>query len=136
MKTIFEVNKAENSLMNNQTTLTACYKLNERKEIVRHFFYSNISENHSYDSKTKQWIKRIFSKAIGRIVSVSPKDVEGFHLKFILHRVKGATSSGDLKIHELFKIFSISRTNCCGIFSVQIKLTHNSCTIYTLKRLF
>ena len=54
-----------------------------------------------YDSKTKQWINFcIFSKAIGRIVSLSPKDVECFYLKLILHRVKGATCFEDSKIHK------------------------------------
>ena len=48
-----------------------------------------------------KWIKRcLFPEAIGRIVSVSLKDVESFYLKLILHRVKGATCFEDLKIHE------------------------------------
>ena len=36
---------------------------------------------------------------MGRIVSVSPKDIECFYLKLILHHVKGATCFEDLKIH-------------------------------------
>ena len=52
--------------MNNETSLTAWYKHNERDKIARQSIYGKIPENYSYDSKTKQWIKRyIFSKAIG-----------------------------------------------------------------------
>ena len=86
---IFEENKEENALMNNETTLTAWFKLNKKDENARQFIHGNIPKNYLFDLKTKKWIKRrIFSKAIGRIVSVSSKDVEIFHSKLILHRVR------------------------------------------------
>ena len=82
--------------MNNETSLTAWYKHNERDKIARQSIYGKIPENYSYDSKTKQWIKRyIFSKAIGWIVSLSLKSVECFHLKLISHHVKGAACFED-----------------------------------------
>ena len=47
------------------------------------------------------WVKRRnFSKAIARVVNVSPKDVERFHLKLILHRMKEAKCFNDLKTFE------------------------------------
>ena len=98
---VFEENKEENALMNNETTLIVCLKLNKKDENARQFIYGNIPKYYLFDLKTKKWIKRrIFSKAIGRIVNVSPKDVERFHLKLILNRVKGATCFEDLRIHE------------------------------------
>ena len=88
--------------MNNETTLMAWYKLNKKDESARQFAYGNIPENYSYDSKTKQWITRyIFSKKIGRILSVSPKDIERFHLKLIIHRVSKIEKS----MNMLFTIF-------------------------------
>ena len=87
--------------MNNEKILIAWFKLYEKDENARQFIYGNIPKNYLFDLKTKKWMKcRIFSKAIGRMVSVSPKDVERFHLKLILHRVKGATCFEDLRIHE------------------------------------
>ena len=97
---IFEQNKQENVLMNNETTLTAWDKLNEKDEIARQFIFDNLPDSYSYDSKTKQRIKRIFFQAIGQIVSVSPRDVGHFYTKLILHPVKGATCLEDLRIHE------------------------------------
>ena len=39
--------------MNDETTLTAWYKLNKKDEIAMQFIYGNIPEHYSYDSKTK-----------------------------------------------------------------------------------
>ena len=65
------------------------------------FFYINIPNYFLFDLIRKIWVKfRNFSKAIGRVVSVSPKDVERFHLKLILHRIKEATCFNDLKSYE------------------------------------
>ena len=85
----------------NETTLTAWFNLNKTNEYARQFLYINIPNYFLFDLIRKIWVKRRnFCKAIGRVVSVSLKHVERFHLKFILHRIKGATCFNDLKSYE------------------------------------
>ena len=80
---------------------TAWFNLNETNECARQFVYINIPNYFLFDLIRKIWIKRRnFSKAIGRVVSVSRKDVERFHSKLILRRIKGATCFNDLKFYE------------------------------------
>ncbi|KAG8174762.1 hypothetical protein JTE90_026662 [Oedothorax gibbosus] len=47
------------------------------------------------------------AKVVGRLVSVSPRDSERFHLKLIINRIPGATSYEDLRTHDnvLHKMF-------------------------------
>ena len=85
----------------NETTLTAWFNLNKTNEYARQFLYISIPNYFLFDLIRKIWVKRRnFSKAIGRVVSVSPKDVERLHLKWILHRIKGVTCFNDLKSYE------------------------------------
>jgi hypothetical protein len=101
----FEENQAENALRRESvacTTLTAYFDLNDSDSSAHEYLYQDIP-NH-YIFKNKEWVKRAeFShhgeKAIGRIISVSPKDVELYHLRLVLLSVKGldATSFENLK---------------------------------------
>ena len=85
----------------NKTTLTAWFNLNKTNEYARQFLYINIPNYFLFDLIRKKWFKRRnFSKAIGRVVRVSSKDVAGFHLELILHRIKRATCFNDLKSYE------------------------------------
>ena len=101
---VFQENKEQNVLKEktkNKTTLTAWLNLNKTNEYARQFLHINIPNYFLFDLIRKIWVKRRnVSKAIGRVVSVSPKDVERFHLILILHRIKGATCFNDLKSYE------------------------------------
>jgi hypothetical protein len=101
----FEENQAENALRRESvacTTLTAYFDLNDSDSSAHQYLYQDIP-NH-YVFKNKEWVKRAElshhrEKAIGRIISVSPKDVELYHLRLVLLSVKGpdATSFENLK---------------------------------------
>lgn len=86
-------------------------KLNKINKNARKFMYVDIPKHYVFALKQKQWKMRcVFNKVLGRVVSVSPKDVERFHLKLILHRVKGATSFDDLKTYKNITYSSFKET--------------------------
>jgi hypothetical protein len=101
----FKKNEAEATLRRESvacTTLTAYFDFNVSDSSAYQYLYQDIP-NH-YVLKNKKWVKCApFSnhgqKAIGRIISASPKDVELCHLRLILLSVKGsdATSFANLK---------------------------------------
>ena len=97
-KLIFEENHEEDSLKNWETSLTAWFDLNKNDEFARKIHYVNIPQY--YILQGKKWIRRKNVKqneAIGRLITVSPKDEERFYLKLLLRKITGATSFDDLK---------------------------------------
>ncbi|CAF2148066.1 unnamed protein product, partial [Rotaria magnacalcarata] len=100
----FEENQAENALRRESvacTTLTAYFDLNVSDSSAHQYLYQDIP-NH-YVFKNKKWVKRSTvshygEKTIGRIISVSPRDVDLYHLRLILFSAKGpdATSFENL----------------------------------------
>jgi hypothetical protein len=94
----FEENQAETALRRESvacTTLTAYFDLNVSDSSAHEHLYQDIP-NH-YVFKNKKWVQRSElshhgEKAIGRIISVSPKHVELYHLRLILLSVKGLDS--------------------------------------------
>ena len=97
---IFEDNNETKALQNWKTTLTARFELNTKDDHAKNIKYDNIPKYYNFENKC--WIKRKRNQehyTIGRLNIVSPKDIERFHSKLILNRVKGATSFQDLRTH-------------------------------------
>lgn len=78
------------------TTLTAWFELNKTDEFARTLLYSEVPSHYKWFEN--QWKKRVLNSnnVISRIYSVSPSEIERFHLRLLLLNVKGATSFDDL----------------------------------------
>ena len=90
-----------------ETTLTAWFKYNlnnphdlQAKEII----YPDFCEKYTFHKQEnpRVWRPRHsgFGGTIGRVYTVSPKDIEKFHLRMLLYKIPGATSFIDLKTHN------------------------------------
>ncbi|XP_057339411.1 uncharacterized protein LOC130676921 [Microplitis mediator] len=85
-----------------QTMLIDYFSLNERDPSARHYIYSDIPRYYVFkkDNETKifswQPRKKNFN-VIERMYSVSPAQIELFHLRLLLINVKGATSFQSLR---------------------------------------
>ena len=89
--------------------------LNLRDVEARKYYYANIPVHYVFKTKivdgkkVSQWHRRKrYINCIGRMYTVSPSQVELFHLRILLLRVKGTTSFDDLKIvhGEIKEIFT------------------------------
>ncbi|KAG8174784.1 hypothetical protein JTE90_013184 [Oedothorax gibbosus] len=84
-----------------KTMLLGWFDLNKQDSSARQILYSDLPNSYSWRAKDKKWITRTRNaKVVGRVVSVSPRDSERFHLKLILSRIPGATCYEDLRTHE------------------------------------
>ena len=86
------------------TMLMDYFALNLRDPEDRNYLYHNIRVHYVFKTekidgkKENKWRKRKkYTKCIGRIYTVSPAQVELFHLRILLMRVKGAKSFEDLR---------------------------------------
>ena len=92
----FEENDMENALRRNSvrsTMLTEYFELNKTDAHAHQFYYHDIPCHYIF--RNNKWIRRSENssfgvKTIGRMVSVSPKDSELFHLRILLLSIKGA----------------------------------------------
>jgi hypothetical protein len=96
----FNKNEEERALREasvRDTTLTAWFKLNIASPAARAYLYQDIP--YHYIFSRKQWLprQRGEDRVISRIVSVSPRNVELWHLRSLLLHVPGATSFADLR---------------------------------------
>ncbi|KAL7322346.1 hypothetical protein PS15p_212248 [Mucor circinelloides] len=66
--------------------------------------YVNFCERYTFhkEQRARHWAPRRagFGKIIGRMYTVSPKDIEKFHLRLLLMHVPGATSFEDIRSFE------------------------------------
>ncbi|KAG8177530.1 hypothetical protein JTE90_023435 [Oedothorax gibbosus] len=84
-----------------KTMLLGWFDLNKQDSSARQILYGDLPNSYSWGAKDKKWITRTRNaKVVGRLVSVSPRDSERFHLKLILNRMPGATCYQDLRVHE------------------------------------
>ena len=74
------------------------------------------SSPHTPGTKTERWKRRRSNRpwTISRLVSISPRDRERFHLRLLLLHVPGATGYDDLKamngvVHNTFKEACLAR---------------------------
>lgn len=78
----------ERALVKKETALTQYFILNKNDPNARTILYRNIPEHYCYDGNNKTWkLRKKKVKVIGRVCSVSPKDIERFHLKLLLNFV-------------------------------------------------
>ena len=94
-----EVDSAIQRAANEETTLTAFFKLNEKDSAAREILYSDIPIHYTWSTAKKEWKRRTRGgdKIVSRMYHVSPKDSERFHLRLLLLHVPGATSFQFLK---------------------------------------
>ena len=79
------------------TTLTAWFKLNSKDPDARQYLYHDIPHHFVFE-RNGIWKRRLQGEnVIGRMYSVSPSDVERYHLRLLLLHVPGACSFDDLK---------------------------------------
>ena len=83
------------------TTLTAWFKLNEDDENARNFLYPEIPEHYVFNETRRKWTpRRRNNNIISRMYTVSPRDVEKFHLRLLLLHVPGAKSFEEIRTVE------------------------------------
>ncbi|XP_071643019.1 uncharacterized protein [Temnothorax longispinosus] len=107
-------NDAIRSAVERVTMLLDYFQLNARDEEARQYLYSDIPSHYVFKKVTingrtvNRWEKRQrYFNCIGRMYSVSPSQIELFHLRILLLHVRGATSFQELKtvdneIHQTF----------------------------------
>ena len=79
------------------TTLTAWFKLNIENPDARQYLYHDIPHHFVFNREGKWKRRQQGDKIIGRMYSVSPSDVERYHLRILLLYTPGACSFDDLK---------------------------------------
>ncbi|XP_055845576.1 uncharacterized protein LOC129915415 [Episyrphus balteatus] len=82
--------------LNRETKLTAFFKLCQYDETAREYFYQQIPEHYTWGNSMWKTRQR-FSKAIGRIFTVSPNDRERYFLRLLLLHVKGPQSYENIR---------------------------------------
>lgn len=84
------------------TKLLAFFHLNRNDPSANAFKYTEIPLHYVWIDKDKYWKKRIRGgdKIISRMYSISPKDVELFHLRLLLLHVTGPISFQDVRTYD------------------------------------
>lgn len=92
---------------NHETTLTAWFKLSETDEDARTIMYHCIPFYYTWKTDVKKWKKRVryIPNTIGRIHTVSPREVKRYYLRLLLLNCPGAKGFEDLKTVDC-EIFS------------------------------
>lgn len=97
----FDPDDAITTVMNKNTIFMAYFKYNlenKGKSDYIELLYLHIPKNFTWDNKIGIWkVRKAHFNTIGRIYSITPKEMELYHLKILLLHVKGATSHKDLK---------------------------------------
>lgn len=100
-----------------KTTLTAWFELNQQDEEARQYLYQDIPSHYVWQIKGKwtRWVRQATGDmCIGRVASVSPRNVEAYHLRLLLLNVPGATSFDYLRtidgvVYDTFKQAALAR---------------------------
>ncbi|XP_027156938.1 ATP-dependent DNA helicase PIF7-like [Coffea eugenioides] len=81
-----------------KTMLTEFFKMNKTnaKAETLKCFYREFPEHFVWSFKFKTWTERKRKKAIGRLVTVSPREGERYYLRLLLTHVRAPTSFDDL----------------------------------------
>ena len=98
------VNSIADNLNYSSSMLLDYFKLNLANAKARQYFYADIPSHFVYkkqkttDATVTSWqVRRQHFNCIGRMYSISPTQLELFHLRLLLLHVKGATSFDSLK---------------------------------------
>ena len=104
-----EENAAERVQAPQETTLTSFFKLCTQDNFARNLLYNQIPKYYTWNSRNKSWNRRKQGQivpeetgirstdALGRVYTVHPNNSECFHLRLLLHEVRGPTSFTDLR---------------------------------------
>jgi hypothetical protein len=81
------------------TMLTAWFKLNQSNEPATGILYPDTPNHYTFDAKKRTWNirKKGHNDVIGRMYTVSPRDLERFFLRLVLLHVANAKSFVDLR---------------------------------------
>ncbi|VDO05186.1 unnamed protein product [Haemonchus placei] len=91
------------------TTLTAFFKLNEETNFYVVNSLPQVPELFSFDQKERKWKMRLRqNRQIGRMYTADPSDVERYSLRILLLNRRGPKSFSDLRtvdgvVHDTFK---------------------------------
>ena len=93
---------------NEDTTLTAWFKLNQKNEEAKQYLYHEIPEHFTFTADKKWKTRERREKIIGRMYTVSPQDIEKYHLRLLLLHTPGATSFSDIRkvdgvVHDTYQ---------------------------------
>lgn len=95
-----EERQASERAAQRNTMLTAWFELNRTDPDARRYLYADIPKHFVW--KNNKWQRRVrFGyKIVSRLYSVSPKDIERFHLRRLLFHVQGATFFEELRTYD------------------------------------
>jgi hypothetical protein len=83
-------------------------------QVAKNMLYKDIPNEFWWKSKHKQWVRRKkYQAPLGRLVHVSPRDNERFHLRVLLCHRKGPTCFRDLRtidgvFHESYQLAALA----------------------------
>ncbi|CEP10913.1 hypothetical protein [Parasitella parasitica] len=100
-----------------ESTLKAWFKYSANypdDQVAREALFLNFCERYTFhlEKRLRYWIPRRvgFGGTIGRIYRVSPRDIEKYHVRFLLLKIPGATSFEDLNTYEGYLYSSFQPT--------------------------
>jgi hypothetical protein len=87
-----------------ETTLTAWFRYNKNAiyngdNDAQNILYPDFCEKYTFvkDADPKHWKRRQNGECVGRIYAVSPQEIEKYHLRILLYKVRGATCFEDVR---------------------------------------
>ena len=114
-------NAVERAEVPQETTLTAFFRLCREDDFACSLLYNEIPKYYTWNSREKKWNRRKVGTdvpnhpdikccdALGRVYTIHPSNSECYHLRLLLHVVRGPQSFKDLKtidgdVCETFKM--------------------------------
>ena len=94
------------NLADSKTTLTEWFRYNRETPETsasphRRYLYVDFPKYFTWNKTTKKWrLRKNTCQSIGRMHFVSPIDVERYHLRMLLHHVRGARSFEEVRTFE------------------------------------
>jgi hypothetical protein len=105
-------NVMEHAQFPQETTLTAFFKLCVEDDFAQTLLYHEVPKYYTWNTGNKKWNRRRLgldvpqhpgiksSDALGRVYTVHPNNSECFHLRLLLHEVRGPKSFEDLRTFQ------------------------------------
>ncbi|GBN88403.1 hypothetical protein AVEN_123627-1 [Araneus ventricosus] len=105
-------NAAQRAQAPQETTLASFFRLCTQDEFARTLLYNQVPKFYTSNNGNKTWQRRKqgqvvpeqagirSSDALGRVCTVHPANSECFHLRLLLHEVRGPMSFTDLRTFE------------------------------------
>ncbi|KAF1894017.1 hypothetical protein Lal_00003933 [Lupinus albus] len=91
------INDILNDDHNSKTMLTQFFALNHLDVEARHYLYTEIPKDYTWEKGNREWHRRRNRrKVLGRMYTISPSEGDKFYLRVLLNHVRGPTSWEDL----------------------------------------